>query len=436
VNVGVLLTDFYELTMLQSYFVEKMEEAAVFEFSVRHLPRTRNFLMSAGLEQVLSFLENFYFAPDELAWLAETGKFRNDFIEYLARLRFTGDVHAIPEGDLFFQDEPVLRVTAPLPQAQIVETRIVNLLQFQILIASKAARCVLAAPNKTLVDFGLRRAHGAEAGLFAARASYIAGFAGTSTVKAGQLWNIPLYGTMAHSFVEAHDNESVAFENFVRANPENKVFLLDTYDTERAAELLPALKKKGVDISAVRLDSGDLAKHARKVRKILDDSGLQKVKIIASGGLDEFALEKIINSNAPIDSFGIGTRLDTSADAPQLDCAYKIVEYAGTPRRKTSEGKATLPGRKQIYRKLSSDGKFGGDIVTLENCETKTGTPILQPVMRHGRRSSTALPLSKIRANAADELNRLPQNLRAIEKASTPYEVKISSELQSLSDAL
>src|SRR5436305_5865222 len=361
---SVLLTDLYQLNMMQAYLDRGETKAAVFEFFVRKLPRDRGFLIAAGLEQVLGFLEQLRFTREELDWLGNTGRFGKNFLAHLAELRFTGDVHAMPEGTVFFANEPILRVTAPLPQAQLVETRVINLLQFQSMIAAKAARMVLAAPGKRLVDFGLRRAHGAEAGLMAARASYIAGFAGTATVLAGKLFGIPIFGTMAHSYVESYDDESLAFENFARARPENLTLLIDTYDTERAARrivaLAPKLKAAGIKISAVRIDSGDLVALANNVRRILDDAGLADVAIFVSGGLDEDRLAALIAAGAPISGFGIGTSLATSQDAPVLDCAYKLQEYAGLPRRKRSAGKQTWPGRKQVWRQFGTDGRMIG----------------------------------------------------------------------------
>ncbi len=342
-----LLTDLYQLTMLQVYLERGMQDTAVFEFFVRRLPPNRNFLMAAGLEQLLEFLEELGFSEEELAYLSS--RFPRQVISYLENLRFEGDVHAVPEGTIFFPDEPVVRVTAPLPVAQLLESRIINLLHFQTLIASKAARAVIAAPDKLLVDFGLRRAHGAEAGLFAARASYLAGFSGTATVLAGTLYAIPLYGTMAHSFILAHDSEEAAFENFARARPQNVVLLIDTYDTEAAAEKVVAVQRRllveGIAINGVRIDSGDLGLHAKRVRQIFDDGGFPEIKIFASGGLDEYRIAELVKQGAPISGFGVGTALDTSSDAPFLDCAYKLQEYAGKPRRKTPQGKATLPGR-------------------------------------------------------------------------------------------
>ncbi|HVK80622.1 MAG TPA: nicotinate phosphoribosyltransferase, partial [Verrucomicrobiae bacterium] len=367
---SLLLTDLYELTMLQTYFDHGMNETAVFEWFVRKLPDQRNFLIAAGLEQVLDYLADLRFAPEELQWLANTGRFSEAFIQSLENFRFTGDVHAMPEGTVFFTDEPILRVTAPLREAQLIESRVMNLLHYQTIVASKAARCVSAAPDKLLVDFGLRRAHGAEAGLLSARASYLAGFSGTATVLAGMRFNIPIYGTMAHSFVQAHDDESQAFEHFMLSHPSNAVLLIDTYDTEAAAEkvtqLAAKLRDRGIAIKGVRIDSGDLGAHAWRVREILNRGGLNGVTIFASGNLDEFALRKLLRSGAPIDGFGVGTRMNTSADAPYLDCAYKLVEYAGAARRKRSEGKATSPGRKQVYRRLDEQGQMTSDLLTLE----------------------------------------------------------------------
>ena len=300
---------------------------------------------------------------------------------------------------MFFADEPILQVIAPLPEAQFVEIRLINLLDFQTTIASKAARSVLVASDKLLVDFGLRRAQGAEAGLMAARATYIAGFSGTSTVLASQRFEIPIYGTMAHWFVQAHPDEMTAFMRFAEANPGNVVLLIDTYDTEAAAEKLvslaaPQLKQRGIDLKAVRIDSGDLGSHARKVRQILDNGGLGDVQIFASGNLDEYVLRDLIEAGAPIDGFGIGTRLDTSTDAPYLDCAYKLQEYGGRPCRKRSEGKTTWPGPKQVYRTLDRAGYIDGDVLTVRD-DQQEGEALLCPVLRGGKRLGDAVPTSR-----------------------------------------
>ncbi|MCG3111763.1 MAG: nicotinate phosphoribosyltransferase [Candidatus Manganitrophus sp. SB1] len=431
---SVLLTDLYQLTMLQGYFEEGMAETAVFEFFVRKKPPERNFFIAAGLEPLLRYLESLQFSPEELAWLAKTGRFSNRFIDDLSQLRFAGDVDAMPEGTVFFPNEPIVRVTAPLPQAQLIETRLINLLHLQILIASKAARSVLIAPGKLLIDFGLRRAHGAEAGLTAARASYLAGFAGSSNVLAEFADGVPSYGTMAHSFIQAHEEETEAFLRFAQGQPDNVLLLIDTYDTEAAAKkvvsIAPRLKSKGIEIKGVRIDSGDLADHAKKVRRILDEGGLPTAKIWASGNLDEQVVRDLLASGAPIDGFGIGSRLDTSADVPYLDCAYKLQEYAGRARRKRSEGKATWPGRKQVYRRSGPDGRIAEDLLTLEG-DPQEGEGLLQPMMRAGRRLAPSPSLAEARRRAAAELARLPEPLRRLEEAP-PYRVKISEGLQRL----
>ena len=430
---SILLTDLYQLTMLQTYFDRGMEATAVFEFFVRKIPEGRNFLMAAGLQQVLEFLETARFTDEDIGWLAGTGRFNQAFLARLAQWRFTGDVDAMAEGTVFFTDEPILRVVAPLPEAQLVETRIINLLQFQVLVASKAARCVLAVPDKLLVDFGLRRAHGAEAGLLSARASYIAGFGGSSNVLAGRLWDIPLFGTMALSFIQAHEQEVQAFEDFAHSHPRANTMLIDTYDTEGAAVRLVPLAKKlaaeGISIQAVRIDSGDLGEHARRVRRILDEGGLREVKIFASGNLDEYKLREL-RATAPIDGYGVGTRMNTSADKPYLDCAYKLQEYAGRARRKRSEGKSTWPGRKQVYRNYDADGRFTGDTLTLDD-DVVAGEPLLRPVMRGGRRVDAPSSLTALRERAAAQLARLPGALRSLD-AAPAYAVTVAEPLQAL----
>jgi nicotinate phosphoribosyltransferase len=417
-----LLTDLYQINMIQAYLDHGDTKTAVFELFARALPPRRGFLLAAGLEQALDFLANLHFSAADIAWLKSTGRFGKNLLDYLSDFRFTGDVHAVSEGTACFANEPILRITAPLPQAQFVESRLINILHFQSLIASKAARSVLAAPNKLLVDFGMRRAHGAEAALMAARASYIAGFAGTATVLAGEKFGIPLYGTMAHSFIEAFNDEAAAFESFARARPDNVVLLLDTYDTEAAARkvvtLAPRLKVAGITIRGVRLDSGDLIALAKSVRGILDSGGLQEVTIFASGGLDEDSLAAFARANAPIDGIGIGTSLTTSADVPSLDCVYKLQEYAGLPRRKRSQNKATWPGRKQVWRRYDSDGKIAGDLLSLEDHEP-AGAPLLHLVLKDGRRVKPSPTLDEIRRHAKRELERLPDPLRQLTPGAT-----------------
>ncbi len=437
-GASALLTDLYQLTMLQTYYERGMTDTAVFELFFRRLPpKQRNFLLAAGLEQTLEFLEGLHFTAEELEWLARQNCFTPKFIDQLARLRFTGDVDAMPEGRVLFANEPIIRIVAPLPEAQLVETRLMNLMHFQTMIASKAARAVIHAPDKLLVDFGLRRAHGAEAGLLAARATYLAGMSGTATVLAGAMHGVPIFGTMAHSFIQAHDSEMEAFENFARSHPDNITFLIDTYDTEAAAhkvvQLAPRLARDGIRIRAVRLDSGDLAEHARRVRRIFDDGGLHGVKIFVSGGIDEFALRELLSvKRAPIDGFGIGSGMDTSYDVPTFDCAYKLQEYAGRARRKRSEGKATWPGRKQVYRGYGSDERMCGDLLTLDG-DGHPGEPLLKPVMRSGRRLPGLETLEQARSRARDELVRLPEALRSLEPAP-PYPVTVSNALKALAE--
>ena len=439
-----LLTDLYQINMIQAYLDHGDTETAVFELFVRTLPARRGFLLAAGLEQALDFLENLRFSAAEIGWLKSTGRFGDNLIDYFHQFRFSGDVHAMPEGTVFFANEPILRVTAPLPQAQFVESRLINILHYQSLIAAKAARMVLAAPGKLLVDFGMRRAHGAEAAVMAARASYIAGFAGTATVLAGENFGIPLFGTMAHSYIEAFEDETAAFATFARARPDNVVLLLDTYDSEAAARkvvaLAPKLKAEGIAIRGVRLDSGDLIALANSVRGILDRGGLTEVTIFVSGGLDEDSLLGFARARAPIDGIGIGTSLTTSSDVPAIDCVYKLQEYAGLPRRKRSDHKATWPGRKQVWRRCDADGRMAGDVLALEGggaveARNAGAEPLLQPVMQNGRRLQPSPTLDGIRRHAKRELERLPEPLRR-QEPSARYPVKVADDLVQLSAAV
>jgi len=431
-----LLTDLYQFNMLQAYLDHGQTDTAVFEFFVRRLPARRGFLVAAGLDQALDFLENLQFSREEIDWLRQNYRLTDGFLDYLGSLRFTGDVDAMPEGTVFFANEPIIRVTAPLPEAQLVETRLINILHFQSVVASKAARMVLAAPGKQLVDFGLRRAHGAEAGLMAARASYLAGFAGTATVLARKDFGIPIFGTMAHSFIQAYADETAAFLAFARSRPDNLVLLLDTYDTEAAArkvvKLAPRLKEAGITVHGVRLDSGDLIALSKSVRRILDEGNLPNVTIFASGGLDEDELVRMSGANAPIDGFGIGTSLTTSSDAPALDCAYKLQEYAGIARRKRSVGKATWPGRKQVWRSFGDDGRMTGDVLALQD-DRRAGESLLLPFMRHGRRLAAPPALADIRKWAAQGLAQLPEPLRHLRDGTT-LPVTVASGLIALAE--
>jgi nicotinate phosphoribosyltransferase len=429
-----LLTDLYQFTMLQAYFDRGMRDEAVFEFFVRKLPVKRNFFMAAGLTQLVEYLEGLRFSADDLAALEATELFHADFLTSLESFRFEGDLDAMREGSIFFANEPIVRVTAPLPQAQLIESRLVNILHCQSLIASKAARGVLAAAGKPLIDFGMRRAHGSEAALFAARASYLAGFAGTATVLARPRFGIPIFGTMAHSFIQSHDTEEQAFEHFCQSHRGKAVLLIDTYDTETGAQRVVELAQKHPPgtIHSVRLDSGDLDELSRRVRKILDDGGCGNIGIFASGGLDELKLQKLIRGDAPIDGFGIGTSLDVSEDCPALDCVYKMQEYAGSARRKRSTGKATWPGRKQVYRDYDEAGRYQRDTLTVVG-DSQAGEALLEPVLRGGQRVCDLPNLDAARAHAEHELGRLPAALRSVE-THTEYLATVSPALQRLAD--
>jgi len=429
-----LLTDLYQLTMLQGYLDKGMTGEAVFEFFVRDLPRERGFLVACGLETLLACLESMRFREDEIDYLIGTGRFSGRLIDYLRGFRFSGDVYALPEGTVFFAREPVVRIVAPLPMAQFIETRLINILQYEILIASKAARCFLAAGDRAiLVDFGLRRAHGAEAGLLAARASYIAGFRGTSTVIAEPLLGIPGYGTMAHSFIQAHHSELDAFIDFCRSNPGNTILLIDTYDTltgaARAVSAASLLTREGIQVNAVRLDSGDIFTLSKAVRNILDRGGFPGIKIFVSGNMDEFSIQDLLTQGAPIDGFGVGTKLDTSADVPYLECAYKLMAYEGRPRLKKSPGKVTLPGAKQIYRRMEN-GIMKGDILTVA-VDSAPGTALLKQVMASGRRIEDPLNLNAIAAAARYQFETLPPHFRQLATAP-PYPVVIAPALVTL----
>jgi len=433
-----LLTDLYELNMIQAYLDRGENGEAVFEFFVRRLPARRSFLLAAGLADAIDYLTTLHFSDAEIDWLKSTGRFNQSLFDYLAGFRFTGDVHAIPEGSVCFPSEPLIRITAPLPQAQLVETRLINILHYQTLVASKAARMVLAAPGKILSDFGLRTAHGAEAGLFSARASYIAGFAGAANVLAGERYGIPIVGTMAHSYVQVHDDEMQAFENFARARPESVILLIDTYDTEQGArkvvELAPRLKADGITIRGVRIDSGDLITNAHKVRRILDEGGLREVIILVSGGINEDILQGMMKARTPIDGFGIGVNLAASLDVPALDCAYKLQSYAGRPKRKLSEGKATWPGAKQVWRTYDADGRMRGDILSLET-DRQPGEPLIVPVMRAGKLIASLPALAQIREHAARDLKRLAGPLARLE-SGFEYTVQMADALRALAEQI
>lgn len=431
-----LLTDLYELTMIEAYLAEGLEEEAVFSLFVRRLPRRRNYLVACGLELALSLLEGLRFSDDALAYLSSLSVFSERLLGWLRDFRFTGDVHAVPEGTPVFPGEPLLEVVAPLPQAQLVETMLMNQVHLQTVAASKAARVVAAAAGRTVVDFGVRRMPGADAGIKVARAAYVAGIDSTSHLLAGELYGIPVAGTMAHSYVQAHPSQLDAFRAFARVHPRT-VLLVDTYDTlagvrdvvRLARELGPAFQ-----VRAVRLDSGDLLELSRSARSILDDAGLGQVGIFASGGLDEDVIAELVQAGAPITGFGVGTAMGVSDDAPSLDMAYKLVSYAGRGCIKLSPGKALLPGRKQVFRR-ERDGRAEGDLVACHD-ESHSGRRLLSQVTRAGRRLDPAPGLDSIRAWARSERDRLPERLLALEPAIPAYPVEVSQKLAAWRDVL
>jgi nicotinate phosphoribosyltransferase len=377
-----LFTDLYELNMAQAYRAEGMAETAVFELAYRKLPLHRNYIVAAGLDGVLRFLAGFRFTAAELDWLRSQGGFSKSFVSSLASLRFTGDVYAVPEGTPVFPNEPLLQVVAPIIEAQLVETALLNIVHFQSLALTKADRIVRAAKGRQVIDFGSRRAPGGDAALSVARATYLAGGQGTSNVLAGRTWGIPIFGTMAHSYIQAHETETEAFEAFASLHP-GTTLLVDTYDTLQAVRQIVSLRKRLGDhfrIAAVRLDSGDIAALARETRQMLDEAGLRNVTIIASSGLDEYQIARLLEEGAPVDAFGVGTKLAVCADAPELDMAYKLVEYAGRGRFKLSRGKTLYPGRKQVFRQIR-DSRMVEDTIGRFD-ENLPGSPLLQPAFR------------------------------------------------------
>jgi len=426
-----LLTDLYELTMMQAYVEESMEAEAVFDLYVRRLPPTRNYLLACGLDDVLRYLETLRFDAAALDYLRSLGGFSERFLRYLQQLRFRGDVYAVLEGTPVFAYEPLVQIVAPLPQAQLIETLVMNQISVQTVLASKAARVVAAAAGRSVVDFGFRRMHGIDAGLKAARAFHIAGVSATSNVAAGQIYGIPVAGTMAHSYVQAHDRELDAFRRFVRLYPDTTL-LVDTYDTLAGVEQVVALARElGSEfrVRAIRLDSGDLAELAAKARQVLDAAGLSSVRIFASGGLDDTVVAALVNGGAPIDAFGVGTDMGVSRDAPSLDIAYKLVSYAGVDRIKLSPGKLVLPGRKQVYR-VERNGVAARDVIALAE-EPPQGRPLLVPVMKQGQRvPAGGEHLDEARRRAADETERLPSRLRGLSAADPAYAVEVSPLLQ------
>jgi nicotinate phosphoribosyltransferase len=432
-----LFTDLYELTMLQAYFEEQMQDRAVFSLFVRRLPERRNYLLACGLEEVLTYLENLRFDEEAIAYLATLPQLSTRFLDHLKAFRFSGDVYAVPEGTPIFPHEPMLEIVAPVGEGQFVETFIINQIQLQTMLASKAARVVEAAQGRRVVDFGLRRIHGIDAGMKAARAFHIAGVHATSNVAAGKAYGLEVAGTMAHSYVQAHDDEYEAFREFVKVYPDT-VLLVDTYDTIAAVHKIVALARElgsGFRVSAIRLDSGDLVALAFECRRILDAAGLHGVSIFASGSLNEDKVARVLAAGAPIDGFGVGTEMGVSSDAPSLEIIYKLVEYAGKGRLKLSPGKEVWPGQKQIFRVMNND-IAAHDVLACDD-EALAGRPLLRQVMKAGRRTVDGeTTLDDARRHARTELARLPGALRGLDPAGTPYRVVISAALADAREAL
>ena len=433
-----LFTDFYELTMCASYFDNKNFEPATFDLFIRRLPENRSYFLFAGLEEALQYLQNMKFTEEQLGYLKKQG-FNCAFLDYLRSFKFSGEVWAVPEGSVVFPNEPLIRVTAPIIEAQLIETFLLNTVNLQTMIATKASRVVHAAKGKSVIEFGLRREHGIDAGMKVARCSYIAGCQGTSNVLAGQAYGIPVFGTMAHSFIMSYPKEIDAFRAFAKTFPNKSTLLIDTYNdisgAEKAGVVAKELESKGFRLGGVRLDSGDLGEDSKKVRKILDDKGLDYVKIFASGDLDEFRIDELLTNGAKINSFGVGTKMGTSADRPYLDVIYKLCETMAEdgsflPIMKLSKDKVTLPGLKQVYRVKSEIGYFEKDIIALAN-EKVQGEPLLVMVMEKGKIIYKLPSLEEIRLAAAENLSKLPDGYKVLTGAPV-YPVELSQNLQKL----
>jgi len=429
-----LNTDLYELTMAAAYYERGMNETATFSLFIRDYPPARRYFVAAGLAEAIAFLQKIAFSPEDLSYLESLKMFRPEFLSYLEKFRFRGQVRAIPEGRLFFAGEPVLEVEGPLIEAQMVETALINLVHVQVMIATKASRCFQAAQGRQLIDFSFRRTHGLEASLHVARASFIAGFAGTSNVLAGYLYGIPVYGTMAHSFVSSFDQETEAFRAYADTFPERTIFLIDTYDTilgaKKAAQVGREMAKGGHKLLGVRLDSGEMASLSRRVRKILDKAGLKEAKILASGAFDEYKIEAVLKKGAAIDAFGVGTKMGVSADAPYFDMAYKMVEYAGRQILKLSPGKATLVGGKQVWRFYDRKGKYHHDVIALKEENMAGGEALLQPVLNQGKLINPLPSLREIQQTFLRDYAQLPEKYKSIRAGGPFYPVRLSATLR------
>jgi len=433
--IGPLFTDLYELTMGASYHQHGLVSDATFSLFVRNYPPHRNYFVAAGLEAILNELEGFRFSGSDIDYLKRTALFSDRFLAYLKDLRFSGEVFAMPEGTIFFPGEPVLEITAPIIEAQILEPFLLNTIGLSSMIATKSARCIHAAGNRPLIDFSLRRTQGTDAGLKVARSSYLAGFMATSNVLAGKTYGIPVSGTMAHSYVTAFNSESEAFSAYSRTFPDNSIFLIDTYDTlegaRQAAAVAREMKKTGHSLVGVRLDSGNMAELSRNVRKILDEAGLSEVKIFASGGFDEYKISAIIADGACIDAFGVGTKVGVSADAPYLNIVYKMVKFGGRNVRKLSSGKATLAGEKQVFRETDTDGRYLKDTVGLRSETMPKAAALLEPVMTAGRCLRPHPTLSAIRDRFKANFACLNDRFKSLDTPPA-YPVALSPKLETL----
>ena len=430
-----LFTDLYELTMSQAFLRQGMSATATFSLFTRTYPPNRAYFVSAGLEDVLDYLSNLNFSERAIDYLRATDIFSDDFLEYLSGVRFTGSVRAIPEGRLYFTDEPAVEITAPLIEAQLAETFIINQVNLQSMLATKAARCVWAAKGRGIADFASRRTQGTDAALKMARASYIAGFSSTSNVMAASLYGMPPAGTMAHSFISSFPSELAAFRAYAASFPDRTILLLDTYDTIagtwNAVQVAKEMEAGGTRLMAVRLDSGDFDDLSRKVRKILNESGFDDVKILASGGLDEYELETLVNDGAPIDLFGVGTKAGVSADAPWSDMAYKLVCFDDRPVMKLSPDKVSLPGAKQVFRTKDANGMFAKDIIALHDEELPGGLPLLEEVMRNGKRTGQPVTLEEVRKKFQEDFSSLDGRFKVLNNPPR-FPVSISGKLERL----
>jgi nicotinate phosphoribosyltransferase len=430
-----LMTDLYELTMAATYLAEGMSGEATFSLYVRDYPAHRAYFVSAGLEHLLELIPDFRFTDQSIDYLASLGKFTPQFLDYLKEFRFSGTIRAIPEGRIFFAQEPMIEISGPIIEAQILETLVINVIQLETLIASKAARCVQAARGRSLIDFSMRRTHGIEASLKVARASYLAGFSGTSNLLAGKLYGIPVYGTMAHSFITSFEREVESFLSYARVFPESTILLIDTYDTlcgaEKALQVARRMREEGRRPLAVRLDSGDMVALSKEVKGMFREAGFPDIGIIASGSLDEFRLEEMLESGAEIDVFALGTRVGVSSDAPYLDIAYKLVEYSGRPVLKLSTGKRTWVGKKQVFRRYDAGGMMQEDVITLLSDRQTRGRALMETVMEKGKRVRPMESLDAIRSRFQEEWETLPSSQKRI-TAPDPYPVNTSASLQEL----